>query len=147
MSGPRSKVAKAALSTADFLHFLLDAIDRIHEDTDGITREQYLADTPEARRRRDAVVKNIGQIGDVCADLRTHRPAFVEACQDIPFTKIVAMRNELFHGYYAVDHTIVWNTCKVHVPALEGTVRRILSALEPGAGDASDSPSQTSKSD
>ncbi len=49
---------------------------------------------------------------------------------DIPWPKIIGMRNVLVHGYFQVDAEIVWDAAVRDVPALKPEVERLLSLLE-----------------
>lgn len=53
---------------------------------------------------------------------------------EIPWGKIVGMRNVLVHGYFDVDTEIVWEAATKDLPALKPALERLLSQLEP-AGD------------
>jgi uncharacterized protein with HEPN domain len=39
------------------------------------------------------------------------------------------MRNALAHGYFKVDHQIVWTTIQNDVPGLQAAVRQALETL------------------
>lgn len=48
---------------------------------------------------------------------------------DIPWPKIIGMRNVLVHGYFEIDTDIVWDAATREVPALRSAVERLLGAL------------------
>ncbi len=49
---------------------------------------------------------------------------------DIPWSKIIGMRNILVHGYFEIDTDIVWDAVKRDVPALKPAVEQLLKKLE-----------------
>ena len=49
---------------------------------------------------------------------------------DIPWPKIIGMRNVLVHGYFEIDTDIVWEAASRDVPALRPGVERLLGGLE-----------------
>lgn len=49
---------------------------------------------------------------------------------EIPWSKIVGMRNILVHGYFDIDTDIVWNAATRDVPAIKPAVERLLITLE-----------------
>jgi uncharacterized protein with HEPN domain len=49
---------------------------------------------------------------------------------DIPWSKIVGMRDILVHGYFDIDTDIVWEAAAHDVPALKGHIERLLRRLE-----------------
>jgi len=49
---------------------------------------------------------------------------------DIPWHKIIGMRNVLVHGYFEIDTDIVWDAVQRDVPALKPKIERLLQRLE-----------------
>jgi uncharacterized protein with HEPN domain len=49
---------------------------------------------------------------------------------DIPWHKIIGMRNILVHGYFMIELDIVWDTVQQDVPALKPAVEELLVELE-----------------
>jgi uncharacterized protein with HEPN domain len=49
-----------------------------------------------------------------------------EMAGDIPWPLIVAMRNRLIHGYFDIDHEVVWKTTTEELPQLLTKLRRLL---------------------
>jgi uncharacterized protein with HEPN domain len=49
---------------------------------------------------------------------------------EIPWHKIVGMRNVLVHGYFDIDTDIVWDAVARDVPALKPAIERLLRTLE-----------------
>lgn len=121
---------KATFTVLDLMRYMQEAIDRVIEDTADVERATFMAPTPDARRRRDAVVLNIGHMGEIANDLRRAHPDYVEAHPELPVAVIYDMRNQLFHGYHAIDFDIVWATAKRHIPMLRDHVQACLEELE-----------------
>jgi uncharacterized protein with HEPN domain len=49
---------------------------------------------------------------------------------DIPWNKIIGMRNILVHGYFTIDLDIVWDAVQQDVPLLKPAVVALLKQLE-----------------
>jgi uncharacterized protein with HEPN domain len=49
---------------------------------------------------------------------------------DIPWNKIIGMRNILVHGYFTIDLDIVWDAVQQDVPLLKSAVVALLKQLE-----------------
>jgi uncharacterized protein with HEPN domain len=48
---------------------------------------------------------------------------------EVPWQKIVGMRNVLVHGYFEIDTDMVWNAAIRDIPALKPTVERLVNTL------------------
>lgn len=68
-----------------------------------------------------AILKSVEVVGEaasrVSAQVRAEHP-------EIPWSKIIGMRNRLVHGYFSVRLERVWDTVKQDIP-------RLISQLEP----------------
>ena len=132
---------KGKFKLLDFLHFMLGAVERVKEDTGSISKVEFLDDSQRARQVRDAVVLNLGTIGEIAGDIRGHHPDFVADNPRFPIERINAMRNQLFHGYPPINYEIVWTTCQVAVPELELWLRAQIARIEEKAsGGQTDQP-------
>lgn len=49
---------------------------------------------------------------------------------DVPWDKIIGMRNVLVHGYFDIDADIVWDAATRDAPALKPAIERLLHRLE-----------------
>ena len=49
---------------------------------------------------------------------------------EIPWAKVIGMRNVLVHGYFDIDTAIVWDAATRDVPALKVAVERLLGVLD-----------------
>jgi uncharacterized protein with HEPN domain len=79
--------------------------------SDGLTRAQFEA----SQLVQDAILRNIELIGEAAARVPD---AFRLANPEIAWREIVAMRNQLIHGYLGIDLEIVWDVITVELPAL-----------------------------
>ena len=76
---------------------------------------------------RNAIAMPILQIGELSKSLTDEMR---QAHPDIPWRKIVGMRDVAVHHYGAWDFDTAWNASRNDVPALAEKVRRILD-MEP----------------
>jgi uncharacterized protein with HEPN domain len=83
-------------------------------------REQFA----ENQLVQDAVLRNIELIGEAAAripnEVRLAHP-------EIAWREIVAMRNQLIHGYLGIDLDVVWDVVQVELPLL---IRQLTLVLD-----------------
>lgn len=48
---------------------------------------------------------------------------------EIPWSKVISMRNRLIHGYDLVDYDILWDTVTKNLPPLLAALERILGSV------------------
>jgi len=69
------------------------------------------------------VIHELQVIGEAVSRLRLSLKVQYD---DVPWNRIVSMRNAMVHAYHAVDLSIVWNVVNVDVPILKAAVERML---------------------
>ncbi|WPH12441.1 HepT-like ribonuclease domain-containing protein [Variovorax paradoxus] len=105
---------------ADYLGHILQAIDSIRDYTSDATLDSYLID----RKTQDAVVRNLEVIGEASNNVVKHHAEFAAAHPEVPWRFAYEMRNALSHGYFTVDHAIVWQTIQHDLPSLREQISR-----------------------
>jgi len=103
------------------LRDMLDASQKAQKFIDGKNR----ADLEYDDMLLFALVRAIEIIGEAAKNVTEETS---EALTQIPWKKIIGMRNRLTHGYQEVDHDIVWDAATVQIPALITELEKILSA-------------------
>lgn len=71
----------------------------------------------------DAVTKQLIIIGEAAANLSEE---FQSKHTNIPFHKIVGMRNRLIHEYFNVSPGVVWATVQKDIPKLNEMISQII---------------------
>ena len=107
---------------ADYLLHILEAIDNIQDYTVGMDLDAFMAD----RKTRDAVIRNLEIIGEACNNIAKNHPAFASQHSGVPWGFAYEMRNALSHGYFTVDHAIVWQTIQQDLPKLKSQISDLL---------------------
>ena len=101
------------------------------QDAVGFVAGRSRADLDTDRMLRLALVRAIEIVGEaankVTADGRS-------ACQDIPWSQIVGMRNRIVHAYFDIDLDRVWDTVTIDLPSL---ITEIIKALEDTGSETS----------
>jgi uncharacterized protein with HEPN domain len=112
----------------DYLEHMLDALERIQRYTAGKSATDFIADT----LLQDAVLRNLGIIGEAAHRLLADSPDYAATHPEIPLAKIYGMRNLITHAYEEVDMEIVWNLVLFDVPTL---LSKIVAALNEFKGE------------
>ena len=106
----------------DYLGHILEAIQLASSYVDGLEYDGFLAD----RRTQQAVILNIGVIGEAATRLAAKHPEFTQRFSDVPWKSMRGMRNRMAHGYFDIDLAIVWQTVQGDLPSLRAQVASLL---------------------
>jgi len=107
-----------------FVRDMLEAIEKIERYTESI-------EDPEEFKGKDivvdAVLRNLEIIGEAAAnipgEIRSKYP-------EIPWNRVVGLRNVVIHGYFVVDLDIVWVIIREQLPELRDVLFRMLEEME-----------------
>lgn len=105
-----------------FLKHILESIEWIEKDTEGMSKEDFLKNVPI----QDAVVRRIEIIGEAIRNLPSD---LKKENKDVAWQDITDMRNKIIHEYFGIDLELVWEVVKKDVPALKDQVKEILSSF------------------
>jgi uncharacterized protein with HEPN domain len=90
---------------------ILTAARDLLEFKQGMTREEFL----RSKLIQSAILHKLVVIGEASRRLsegfRTQHP-------EIPWQRMIALRNFVVHEYDQIDYAIVWSICDRHVPDL-----------------------------
>lgn len=95
-----------------YVSHILDAIGKIERYLEGASFKEF----GENDMLFDAVIRELAVIGEATNRLSDD---FRKKHRDVPFAKIVGMRNFLIHEYMGVEVKTVWDTCKDKLPELK----------------------------
>ena len=115
------------LRLSDFLHHILDAIERCQCYTTGMDEATFLDD----EKTQDAVIRTFEIIGEASNNITKRFPDFAAKHPEIPWRMPIGMRNILAHGYFTVDLGAIWKTIHNDLP----TLHRNLRVLADSVGD------------
>jgi uncharacterized protein with HEPN domain len=94
---------------------------RVAEYTAGLSREEF-----ESRRIvYDATLRNLELLGEAAR----HVPEEArKLAPDIPWRRIVGVRNVLIHGYLGIDNDVVWDIVRNEVEKLVPALGKLEAA-------------------
>lgn len=105
-----------------YLEDILEAIQAIESYIEGINFEKF-KDIPIMI---DAVLRQLTIIGEASH----HLPENVKNKMNVPWEKVVAIRNRLIHGYFDVELKVTWDTAKKDVQDLKKEIKKYLRSKE-----------------
>lgn len=102
-----------------------DDKERVLDIADSIARIKKYAELGKASFEGDELIQNwivhhLQILGEAAARLSSE---FKAAHAEIPWEKIVGMRNILVHDYFEVDTAIVWSVVEKDLPEIEKNIR------------------------
>lgn len=102
-----------------FVADMLDFCQRVLEFSEGLEFKTFAQGT----RERDALLLNIILLGEAAS----HVPEEIRsAWKDIPWREMVATRNALVHGYFAISDAILWDIVTKEIPVLVPQLNKLL---------------------
>lgn len=106
-----------------FLDQIIELIELVREDLNGIDQAQFLTD----RTKGDATALRLGAIGEssrrLSDDLRARHPG-------IEWRKMYALRNIVAHQYQQLNYRIIWRVASTALSDLYSACRQELDDLD-----------------
>ena len=106
----------------DALLYVADIVaagDAIRRFTDGVTFEAFAAN----EEKRAAVEREVFIVGEAAARLPEE---WKRQQPEVPWRKIVGLRNLLAHGYWVIDAEELWDIARNKVPEFVAQLRPLL---------------------
>jgi len=105
------------------LQHILDEAGEVCNYTEGVSFDEFVKDGKTVR----AVIRAIEVIGEAASKISIE---FRKEHPDVPWQKIIGMRNRLIHVYFDIDYNIIWKTVKENLPPLIEQLQSILKNKE-----------------
>ena len=105
------------------LKHMLDSADAILAFTKGKRRSSL----DRSRLLASAVMREFEILGEAANKVSQKTK---NRFPQVPWVKLIGMRNRLIHAYFDVDHDLVWKTIKHYLPDFKLEIEEIISELE-----------------
>ena len=106
-------------STRILLADMLDAAREAHGYVRHLNREQLNGH----RLLQHGLVRCIEVVGEAASRVSDE---FRSAHPELPWSKIIGMRNRLVHAYFEIDLDVVWSTTRNELPILMAILEKLL---------------------
>lgn len=110
----------------DCLDHMLEAARQACAYTEGMSKEQFLAD----KRTQQAVILNLILIGEEATKLLKDEDAFANQYPNVPWRSMKGMRNRIAHGYFEINLDTVWETLQTALPRLIAQLPAVRAAVK-----------------
>ena len=113
----------------DYLDLMLDSISLIESRFTDIRASTEFVQSMNGMTLLDAISMRLQVIGESDRKIQKLAPSIFEQYSEIDWDKIARFRDFVSHHYEQIDHEIVYDICKEHIPMLKGTIRKMRSDL------------------
>jgi uncharacterized protein with HEPN domain len=104
------------------LHDILECMNRIETYTEGVNYDSFCCN----QMLIDAVIRNLEIIGEACRnipdEIRREYP-------EVPWKKMIGLRNILIHEYFGVDESIVWEITQKNFKETKPYVLKVIQEV------------------
>ena len=114
---------------ADYLDLMLESIELIESRFLKIGLPDEFVQSPNGITYLDAISMRLQVVGESVRKIQKVEPSFLKNYPEVEWDKIARFRDFVSHHYKQVDHEIVFDICKVYIPELKATLRKIRSDL------------------
>ena len=116
---------------SDNLQIIFESIILIEERFSKVDVSDKFVTSPEGVLLPDAVAMRLQVIGELTKKIYKIEPSLLEEYPEIEWDKIIKLREIISHHYEMVDHEIIFDICKNHIPILKSTIQKIIEKETP----------------
>ncbi|PKP57434.1 MAG: hypothetical protein CVT88_08905 [Candidatus Altiarchaeales archaeon HGW-Altiarchaeales-1] len=106
-----------------FIDDILEAINKIENYTGGLNYEEF----SENGLIVDAVIRNLEIIGEASRNIPEE---IKEKYPEIPWKRMIGLRNIVIHEYFGVDLSIVWEIITLNIPETKANIEKMLKFFD-----------------
>jgi len=113
----------------DCIDLLLESIRLIESRYSKIRLPGEFVQSADGMTLLDAISMRLQVIGESVRKIQKMNTSFFNPYSDVEWDKIARFRDLVSHHYDRVDHEIVYDICKTHIPKLKSMLKKIHSEL------------------
>ena len=112
---------------ANNIDFMLESIELIEARLLKIELPEEFVKSSDGMTILDAISMRLQVIGETVRKIQKAEPTFLENYLEIEWDKIARFRDFVSHHYNQIDHEIIFDICKAHIPKLKVILQKIRS--------------------
>ena len=106
-----------------YLEDILEALEKTQRYVKGLTYDTFVKNDMAV----DAVIRNLEIIGEAAK----HLPQDIkDKYPDIPWKRMIGLRNIAVHEYFGVDLSIIWEVITKNLPETKARIAEVLKSLD-----------------
>jgi uncharacterized protein with HEPN domain len=112
----------------DNLQLLMESIDLIGNRFSKINSADDLVSSENGVLILDAIAMRLQIVGELLKKINKMDNSILKNYSGVEWNQIMRLRDLVSHHYEKVDHEIIFDICKNHVPGLESTILKIIES-------------------
>jgi len=117
----------------DILGMIRESIRLVQDRFNHIKTPDDFCTSSEGTTLLDAIAMRLQVIGESVKQIQKLDAAFLNAYREIQWDKIARFRDLVSHHYENVDHEIVYDICRNHIPQLSIAIGKMLEGFKEGS--------------
>lgn len=108
---------------ADYVQDILDAVDTINRTVENKSYQEF--------KEIETIYYTVERMLEIIGEASNRIPLRIQGeYPEIPWSKIISMRNRIIHTYDRVNPDIIWDTIKNAIPKIIEPLKKMLEDLE-----------------
>lgn len=108
----------------------VESIDIITERFSQIKEPDDFVKSTGGIEKLDSIAMRLQVIGELISKVYKNYPEIFSGYSTIVWKDIIGLRNIISHEYASLDHNIIYEVCKTHLPILKETLLKIIKSLD-----------------
>ncbi len=114
----------------DNLQIILESIVLVEDRFSKINSADDLVSSADGVFILDGIAMRLQVVGELLKKINKMDKSLLEKYPEIEWDKIIRLRDIVSHHYEKLDHEIIFDICKNHIPKLKITVSKIIESAE-----------------
>jgi len=110
----------------DNLQLIMESIVLIGNRFSTINSADDLVSSEDGVLMLDAIAMRLQVVGELLKKINKVDNSILENYPEVEWNKIMKLRDIVSHHYEKMDHEIIFDICKNHVPRLKSTIHKII---------------------